>query len=564
MHGARFQLPWMWKVSTVSDYEELRKQAIEAFEPEVLAATAAFDPQLFFSLVMPDSFFKPFSKFHNSLIDLISFNQMTGRREVRVGPRGWGKSTTITEGGSLYIVCRNPYLPDEQRYKFLLIVSETTSQAEARLATIKMELETNAHIAKYFPHARGRGRIWRSDMIVTANNICIAAVGVTSSARGIKFENRRPDVLLFDDVDSIDSATSPTMSADIEERFVRDFLKLGHDKTDVFVVGTIVSKMCLCYKLLYDDKFAAWKGTLYKALEQFPTDMDMWEKYGRVLLDRRNPNNEKDAEAFYVANKEKMDVGAISAWPEVLSIYDLMREYYLDGRRSFMTEKQNQIIESDAAYFQPERYIYLSEDEIKNYLNYNPIIYAFIDPTGGEISSKAQFVRRGSDKFAITLIAKLTDDRFFLVDFYAGQLRQSQQFEIVGKMLAKWRITRLSAEQNAGQIHYITALRKYLGELYGDDTWRAHAKTAHLLFPRGIISRANKEQRISAVEPYLANGTIMLPDEMLEPRSDFKELMTEFEDWPNSEFDDGLDSFSGCFFTAFRSFRFGYLYNGGD
>ena len=551
-------------MSAVNEYEELRQQAIAAFDPEVLAAKAAFDPQLFFSLVMPESFFKPFSKFHNSLIDLISFNQMTGRREVRVGPRGWGKSTTITEGGSIYIVCRNPYLPDEQRYKFLLIVSETTGQAEARLATIKMELETNAHIAQYYPHAHGKGKLWRSDMIVTANNICIAAVGISSSARGIKYENRRPDAIFIDDCDSIDSATSPTMSADIEERFTRDFLKLGHDKTDVFVVGTIVSKMCLCYKLLYDDKFAAWKGTLFKALESFPDNMDMWERYGRILLDRRNKNNEKDAEAFYVAHKQEMNAGGVSAWPEVLSVYDLMREYYLDGRRSFLTEKQNQIIESDTAYFQPERYIYLTKDQMKDYMAYNPIVYAFIDPTGGEISSRTTYVQRGSDKFAIALIAKLTDDQFFLLDFYAGQLRQSQQFEIVGKMLYKWRVTRLSCESNAGQIHYITALRKYLGELYSDDTWRSRAKTAHLLLPRGIVNKANKEQRISAIEPYLANGTLMLPDEMLEPRSDFKELASELEDWPNSVFDDGLDALSGCFFTAFRNFRFGYLYNGGQ
>ena len=122
------------------EYEKLRQDAIAAFPPDVLARMAAFDSQLFFALTMPETFYRPFSEFHLSLLSLVQNNQRTGRREGRIGPRGWGKSTTITEGGSLLITCRNSYIPPEQRYKFILILSETSSQAEARLETIKANL----------------------------------------------------------------------------------------------------------------------------------------------------------------------------------------------------------------------------------------------------------------------------------------------------------------------------------------------------------------------------------------------------------------------------------------
>ena len=119
-----------------SIYEEMRQEAIAAFPPAELATMAAFDAQLFFALTMPETFYRPFSEFHLSLLSLVQNNQRTGRREARIGPRGWGKSTTITEGGSLLITCRNQYIPPEQRYKFILNLSETSSQAEARLETV--------------------------------------------------------------------------------------------------------------------------------------------------------------------------------------------------------------------------------------------------------------------------------------------------------------------------------------------------------------------------------------------------------------------------------------------
>ena len=545
-------------------YEKLRQDAIAAFPPDVLARMAAFDSQLFFALTMPETFYRPFSEFHLSLLSLVQNNQRTGRREGRIGPRGWGKSTTITEGGSLLITCRNSYIPPEQRYKFILILSETSSQAEARLETIKANLETNPNIAKYYPEAFGKGKVWRTDRILTANGICIATGGMNCSLRGIKFENRRPDVILLDDVDSLDTATSPTESAKLEERFTRDVLKCGYDETDVFVVGTILSKKCLCYKLMHGDDFATWNVEKYKALKSFPRNMDYWDKFGSILNDRRKPLEQRKVECmqFYLQNKEAMDEGGESAWPDVMPVYKLMCEYYMEGRRSFLTEKQNDVIETDISYFTPEKYKYISAAESQELLRTNPIIYMYIDPTGGEASSRSQYAQRGPDKFAAALLAKVTDDLFMLVDFVAAACRQSLQFEHITRMLEKWRVTRMTVEGNAGQTHYINALKTYLTAQYADTDWRQRAKTQHLLYPRTVMSSVAKEARIAALEPHLANHTILLPEEMMESRSHYRELADELSDWPNCDFDDGLDAFSGAFFSGFRNFRFAALYNG--
>ncbi len=77
------------------------------------------------------------------------------------------------------------------------------------------------------------------------------------------------------------------------------------------------------------------------------------------------------------------------------------------------------------------------------------------------------------------------------------------------------------------------------------------------------MNSVNKEERISSLEPHLDNGTLVLRAEMLLGRGTFKELHDELSDWPHSAWDDGLDSLSGCFFSAYRTFKFASLYHGG-
>lgn len=912
--------------------EDLRRRLLDTMQPGMLAALGAKDFDVFSSTVMPEAFYQPSSIFHRHLTNVVSVNQMTGRREIAVGPRGWGKSTTVTEGGTLWVVARNQYIPLSQRYKFILIVSDTTTQAEARLAVIKSNLETNEKIEQLYPDIYGKGPLWRAEMIVTRNDVCIATAGMNTSIRGTRYKNRRPDLILChergtmmehggqwipveqhpsfkeyrvcsgveiaihgipepeivtpehrywackvipaknghtapvveepawveaenltkqhyigtpidntvidvypkaktyvpgngslrddagrlvggggvwrmlpmtfledpemwfviglwwgdgsvhgraqskivfnrrdiavaekavrilsnngitgtiadipteenmlalhihhtqfttflrewkkapsrkepprwvenikhtslielikgyvsadgwvnthptrccaritsihlpglyavqrmlaklgitssvrkgakprkekfpnslicwsqqkydihfrngvadifgyaisdqaryrtqkqfisdgfvwravksvlstderefcpiqtdthtyitafglshncDDPDDLDSANSPTLSRDKEERFTRDLLKCGHAKTDVLVVGTIISKMCLAYKLLYSDDFAAWNGTLFKALQEFPERMDLWNQWGDIIKDRTISNRAAKAMVFYRNNKEEMDKGGQSNWPEVYPVRNLMYEYYTEGRKSFLTEKQNQIIEADARHFQLEKYRFVGPDEYKRYMSMNPIMYMYIDPSGGaSASSKKLLNLRGPDKFSATIIAKLSPRLYLLVAQTSKQCRQSAQFEEIAKLLQKYNVFRITSEDNAGQTHYTEGLKKFLTEKYADKDWvemaRLQGGTTHLILPRGVTNLVAKEERISMLEPYLDNFTLLLREDM---NKDFRGLNDEFEDWPNSEFDDCLDSLSGAFFSAFRTFQLSYL-----
>jgi len=520
----------------------------EEIPREILAEVCAFHYDAFMYSVLPDLFYtKSFSPFHRYLLKLIEDNQKTRRRRVVAGPRGWGKSTTISEGGPLWIVCRNDYLPPKKRYKYILLVSDTQPQAEKRLTTIKEYLESDI-IAYLFPHAHGPGKKWKSSEIITKNDILIGTAGLKSSIRGTKYKNRRPDLIIVDDPDNLESVTSPSLSATVEEVFTRDLVKAGSEDADILVVGTVLAKTALVYKLLYSEDYAAWEGKIFKALVSFPERMDLWDEFGEILKDRENKFRKKDALKFYFAHKEEMLKGAKSLWEEVYPVRKLMEEYYLEGRRAFMLEKQNEIIEDEEGVFRPEKYKYYEDEELEKIYAYHPLIYVYVDPTGGKQKSRGIGRRKGdSDLFSLCALAKLDNNLIYFIDNKVGQLRQSEQYFLIYKFIKEYeekglRIFKLLVEDR-GDNYYVNGLKEFL-------TRRGLRRPV----PQVVTHRVNKVERISMLEPYLDNWTLILPAN----RRRFKEFYTELETYPYCDFDDVLDSLSGCFFAAYKTFRLRY------
>lgn len=533
-----------------------KEQLINTLDPTVVAALGARSFDVFSSVIMADYFPDPPSEFHTYLTDTISTDQLTGRREVVVGPRGWGKSTTITEGGTAWIVCRNLFLPTDKQYKYIVIVSASENQSCQRLNTIKSVL-LSPLVEKYYPHAYGQGKVWRENMIVTKNGVCIEAKGITSAGRGAKYEARRPDAIIADDVDTLDTAMSATLSEELMSRFILDVCKLGHRDTDIIVVGTILSKRCLAYRLLYDDEYATWNGRLFRALEKFPERMDLWDSWGAILKNRKLRHRKAQADLFYQENKKEMDKGGVSNWPEARPVIDLMGEYYTLGRSAFMSECQNSLVDTDNTHFRPAQYVYISKEEFENYMEMNPIIYTFVDPTVG-LKKRARFTSRGSDMFNISLVGKLSNDMYFLVDSFSKQCRQSDQYDIIISFLQKYNVFRLIVESNGGQMHYINGLEKAIMEKYADRNWVQTAKTRYPVRPRGAHNSINKHERIQMLEPYLDNHTLHLRENM---QTTHPVLWDSLSTYPACEYLDALDGLAGAFFSAYKTFRLTYLYD---
>ncbi len=113
------------------------------------------------------------------------------RPRVDPWPRGGGKSST----GELGCVRVGAKLSR----RFVLFVAETQPQADQRVqavATLFERMGVGRALGKY-----GSSKGWRRDQLRTENGFSVAGIGLDTAARGVKLDEFRPDLMIFDDID---------------------------------------------------------------------------------------------------------------------------------------------------------------------------------------------------------------------------------------------------------------------------------------------------------------------------------------------------------------------------
>ncbi len=128
------------------------------------------------------------------------------RPRVEPWPRGGAKSSS----GELGVVWCGVKLTR----RLVLIVSETQEQANKHvqsIATLFEEMGVGRAINTY-----GASKGWKCDQLRTANGFNVIAVGLDTAARGIRLDNFRPDLIIFDDIDGRhDTAATVKKKTDI-------------------------------------------------------------------------------------------------------------------------------------------------------------------------------------------------------------------------------------------------------------------------------------------------------------------------------------------------------------
>lgn len=119
---------------------------------------------------------------------------------VSILPRGGAKSTTA-ELGCVYLAARGV-----RHYGWY--VSETQAQADAHVGNVGAMLGIPAFAEDYPSLAAkevnqfGVQRAWKRNRLWTAGNFVVDALGLDTASRGVKLDDRRPDFIVFDDIDS--------------------------------------------------------------------------------------------------------------------------------------------------------------------------------------------------------------------------------------------------------------------------------------------------------------------------------------------------------------------------
>lgn len=159
--------------------------------------------------------------------------------------RNSAKSTLVTLSYSLWSIL------GRQQKKFVLIICQTQSQARQHMANIRSELESNKLLKSDLgPFREESGGEWAMSSLVFSNTGARISIGsLDQSIRGLRHHEHRPDLVILDDIEDLNS----TKTFDSREKtfnwFTREIIPLGDVDTKVVIVSNLLHEDCLVMRL---------------------------------------------------------------------------------------------------------------------------------------------------------------------------------------------------------------------------------------------------------------------------------------------------------------------------
>ena len=351
-------------------------------------------------VTFPKYFTRPAAPFHESLAaQLDSLHTRRGSKIVRISPRESAKSTW----GSLIYVIRCAMRRDE---RYILMTSQTSDQAEQLLASVREEVAYNPILAQTFPDACGEGPVWRNDRIVLRNGVTIQALGTGKKPRGRRRGADRPTLIIIDDPQSIDDITSERERTRAWEWLTRELIPAGSNTTNFLAVGTSLHEDAIVDRLM---RTPGWTGKTVPAVIAWPTRMDLWGEWSRILSDFGNANAIEEAAKFFHERRSVMMEGAESFWPGYKPIDFLMARRAEIGERAFDSEYQGIVTAAEGAEWGDEVFS-RGDFWFQDYPRELTVLTIALDPSKGADSNR----KKRSDYSALVSLARAKDGTLYV------------------------------------------------------------------------------------------------------------------------------------------------------
>jgi len=207
---------------------------------------------LFATFLLSHHFNKKPADFHNEIFKHLRKGY---KQTAIVAPRGHAKSTVVTLAYVLYCILF-------KRANFILIISDTYTQAKYFLDAIKKEFETNDLIKFLFGSLQGG--VWGESEIETANGVRIVCRGAEQKIRGLKWKQHRPDLIIVDDLENDELVASKDRREKLERWFFGSVIPSLSDKGRLIIIGTILHYDSLLNKLAKNEDF---NPLFYRAIQ---------------------------------------------------------------------------------------------------------------------------------------------------------------------------------------------------------------------------------------------------------------------------------------------------------
>lgn len=246
----------------------------------------------FFHTYFADYVKYPTADFHRELFEITEDDSV--QKAVIVAFRGSAKSTIMTMSYPIWAVIGRP------QKKFVLIISQTQSQARLHLANIKREYDSNTLLRKEMgPFEEKNGEWGSSSLVLPKFGARITVASAEQSIRGIRHGANRPDLVICDDVEDLSSVKSKEGRDKTHSWFSSEILPIGDRDTKIIIVGNLLHEDSLLMRLRTGIEKGAMDG-IYKA---YP----LVDYNGNILWPGKFPTLEE-------VEEEHKKIGNENAW----------------------------------------------------------------------------------------------------------------------------------------------------------------------------------------------------------------------------------------------------------
>jgi predicted phage terminase large subunit-like protein len=438
--------------------------------------------------------------FHHELCEIMN---TVSTREFNAkiawaAPRSHAKSSYLSKAFPLHeIVYR--------KRKYIIIISETPQVSTANMEWLGIQLKSNTKLRTDFgpllsPKQQENPKDNSSEFITwepreggTQHLLTrVEAASTGQALRGRNWNGQRPDLIICDDLEGKKNTNTAELRKEMRDWFTQVVMPLGDPtgkKTAFVVMGTMIHSESLLRYII--EQRSDFKSRLFKAVIEPPERGDLWEQCRLIYTDRENPNRAEDAEAFYLANKNEMDRGAVVLWPAVQPLWTLMKWKWDNGSKAFNTEYQNTPLDEENQVFVPERFTYWdTTDPRREFSSDEYDVFMGVDFAMGKT--------RG-DYSAIVVVARhKKSGTIYVIDAWGERVHPDEFLKVIVEKVMRFQPTAIAAESQAAQEFFVHKLKEAL---------RAKGYPSYTRV-KEIKQRQRKELRIEALLPDIENGTI--------------------------------------------------------
>lgn len=191
-------------------------------------------------------------QFHRDLWEIFC---NPSRHIAVAAPRGHAKSTAGTHSYGLAALLFG-------EVDFAVIVSATEALSASHLANMTVELTENEPLIATFDIQVLKANETELVARCGGREFCVIAKGAEQKVRGIKWRQKRPQLILIDDLEEDEAVMSPERRLKLREWFYNALLPVGSDNAKFIMVGTILHLDSMLERLLNDP---TWYSRRFRA-----------------------------------------------------------------------------------------------------------------------------------------------------------------------------------------------------------------------------------------------------------------------------------------------------------